>query len=67
MPVEIHLHFPDDDQSVQLPAVPRKGDAVEWTDENDNTSDWIVTEITFTAYQDREGSIHVSLDPAPSA
>jgi hypothetical protein len=48
-----------------MPAVPRKGDRVEFADPDIGDTSWTVTEVTYTAYTDgSEGSITLALDPA---
>ncbi|MFF1444098.1 hypothetical protein [Streptomyces sp. NPDC058295] len=68
MSYEINLHFPHVDWTVQMPAVPRKGDRVEFADPDIGDTSWDVTEVTYTAYTDgTEGSINLALDPADEA
>jgi hypothetical protein len=62
---EINLHFPYVDWTVQMPAVPRKGDVVDFTDPDMGDTVWNVTEVRYSAYTDgTEGSISLALDPA---
>jgi len=62
---EINLHFPHVDWTVRMPAVPRKGDKVEFADPDIGDTSWYVTEVAYTAYTDgSEGSINLALDPA---
>jgi hypothetical protein len=65
MSYTINLHFPHVDWTVQMPAVPRKGDRVEFADPNIGDTSWDVTEVAYTVYTDgTEGSISLALDPA---
>lgn len=64
MSYEVSLNFPHFDWTVQMPAVPAKGDTVEWSDPNIGDTKWHVTEVIYTAHPDREGSINLTLDPA---
>lgn len=65
MSYEINLHFPHVDWTVQMPAVPRKGDRVEFADPNIGDTSWDVTEVAYTVYTNgTEGSINLALDPA---
>lgn len=65
MSYDINLHFPHVDWTVQMPAVPRKGDKVEFADPNIGDTSWNVTEVAYTAYTDgTEGSINLALNPA---
>jgi hypothetical protein len=62
---EINLHFPHVDWTEQMPAVPRKGDRVEFTDPDIGDTSWDVTEVAYSVYTDgTEGSISLALDPA---
>jgi antitoxin (DNA-binding transcriptional repressor) of toxin-antitoxin stability system len=60
----LSLHFPTEDWEIEAPAVPRKGDAFEWTDENGVDSFWIVTDVTWSASRDGMSIIGIDLDPA---
>ncbi|MET8585717.1 hypothetical protein ABZX39_33340 [Streptomyces collinus] len=65
MSYEINLHFPHFDSAVRMPAVPRKGDIVDFTDPEIGDTAWVVAEVRYTAYADgTEGSIYLALDPA---
>lgn len=65
MSYTINLHFVHADWTVEMPAVPRKGDRVEFADPNLGDTSWDVTEVAYTAYTDgTEGSINLALDPA---
>lgn len=65
MSYTINLHFPHVDWTVQMPAVPRKGDKVEFADPDIGDTSWYVTEVAYTVYTDgSEGSINLALDPA---
>ncbi|MFB6881396.1 hypothetical protein ACFCY8_11225 [Streptomyces noursei] len=63
MSFEINLHFPDVDYTVKMPAVPRKGETIEWEAADERASVWTVTAVEYTAYPDQEGSINLTLDP----
>lgn len=63
MSYEINLNFPHFDWTVQMPAVPAKGDVVDWSDSEIGDTKWLVTEVIYTASPDREGSIYLALDP----
>lgn len=60
----LSLHFPTEDWEIEAPAVPRKGDAFEWTDESNNDTFWIVTDVTWSASRDGVSVIGIDLDPA---
>src|SRR4051794_23683285 len=48
-----------------MPAVPRKGDRLEFADPNIGDTSWDVTEVAYTVYTNgTEGSINLALDPA---
>lgn len=65
MAFEINLHFPHVDWTVQMAAVPRKGDRLEFADPDIGDTSWDVTEVAYTVYTDgTEGSINLALDPA---
>jgi hypothetical protein len=67
MSYEISLHFPHADYIVEMPAVPRVGERVEFTEADPDTNDtnWTVTEVSHTAYANGiPGTINLTLDPA---
>ena len=65
MSISINLHFPYVDYTLEMPAVPRKGDTVDFSDPEGENTMWHVTEVTHTVYADgTQGSIHIALDPA---
>jgi hypothetical protein len=59
---KINLHFPHASHTVQMPAVPRRGEIVEWGSPGESNGSWHVTEVAFSAYSDQEGSINLTLD-----
>lgn len=64
MSYEISLHFPHADYIVEMPAVPRVGEQVEFTEADPDTN-WTVTEVSHTAYANgTPGTINLTLDPA---
>lgn len=62
--VEVTLHFPNDDWTVQLPAVPRQGETVEWADPGSGYTRWKVTEVVHSVGPDSDNTIGLTLDPA---
>lgn len=57
--------FPDDDQTVEMPAVPRIGDTIEWTGLG-GYSEWVVTKVAWVTSD--PGQFHgVGLHLAPAA
>ncbi|MFF1341153.1 hypothetical protein ACFVYT_25070 [Streptomyces sp. NPDC058290] len=66
MSFEIKLFFPDGERTTTMPFVPGKGDIVEWGREEAFEGRWVVSEVVYMAYPDREGAITLTLDPPPS-
>jgi hypothetical protein len=65
MAYDVNLNFMHADWTVRMPAVPQKGDRVEFADPDLGDTSWDVTEVAYTAYVDgTEGSINLALDPA---
>jgi antitoxin (DNA-binding transcriptional repressor) of toxin-antitoxin stability system len=62
--VEVTLHFPNDDWTVQLPAVPRTGEIVDWADPGYGSTRWVVTEVVHSVGPDDDNTIGLTLDPA---
>ncbi|MFH7340615.1 hypothetical protein [Streptomyces sp. KHY 26] len=65
--VEVTLHFTNDDWTVQLPAVPRRGEIVEWADPGSGDTRWTVTEVVHSIGPDGDNTIGLALDPVDEA
>jgi hypothetical protein len=64
--VPVFLHFPDGESPlVEMAAVPREGEIVEWSGEP--YSEWTVTRVAWTAAPDQPGSVGLYLAPADRA
>jgi prevent-host-death family protein len=62
--VEVTLHFPIDDWTVRLPAVPRKGETIDWEDPGSGDTRWLVTEVMHSIGPDGDNTIGLTLDPS---
>lgn len=63
--IKVQLNFPHEDWTVQMIAVPREGERLEWDDpKGAGAGRWIVSEVTWSAYADQLGSVYLTLDPA---
>ncbi|CAM5722609.1 MULTISPECIES: hypothetical protein [Streptomyces] len=62
MTIQVYLNFPHEDWTVELPAVPRIGETLEW-ESPEGIGQWTITDITWTAYPDQPGAVGLALDP----
>ena len=62
--ITVDLNFPHEDWTVEMHAVPRVDETLEWETDQGDTGQWKVTEVNWTAHPTRPGSVSLALDPA---
>jgi hypothetical protein len=62
--IAVYLNFPHEDWEVEMHAVPRIGDTLEWGTGDGDTGQWTVTEVIWTPERDQPGAVGLTLDPA---
>lgn len=64
--IPVLVLFPDEDHTVSMPAIPRVGDAFEWTDADGRESFWRVADVVWPAGTDGFSTVGIHLNPAPA-